>query len=129
MATLAVETLDAVGNSNFEGGEIGLDKEFKDAPFPHTPRKSSKKERVVLGRLTLAEVWIDMSKTTLLSWIGRAPPKLGDGRHGKLSADQWQTACTVNLIVTLVCLWGSKSPMTADTKCWSISWILLQPAS
>ncbi|KAH9060119.1 hypothetical protein EDB87DRAFT_1529705, partial [Lactarius vividus] len=64
----------------------------------------------VLGRLTLAEVWADMSKTTLPSWIGRAPPKLGDGRHGKLSADQWRTACTVNLVVTLVRLWGSKSP-------------------
>jgi hypothetical protein len=50
-----------------------------------------------------------MSKTTLPSWIGRAPPKLGDGRHGKLSADQWRTACTVNLVVTLVRLWGSDS--------------------
>ncbi|KAH9027128.1 hypothetical protein EDB84DRAFT_1272817, partial [Lactarius hengduanensis] len=64
----------------------------------------------VLGRLTLAEVWLDMSKTTLPSWIGRAPPELGNGKHGKLSADQWRTACTVNLVVTLVRLWGLKSP-------------------
>lgn len=90
----------------FEADEISL----HDAPFPCTPQKSSKKERVVLGRITLAEVWIDMSKTTLPSWIGRAPPKLGDGRHGKLSADQWRTACTVNLVVTLVRLWGLKPP-------------------
>ena len=104
----ASKILDAVGNRKFEADEIGLDKDFTRAPFPRTPPKSSKKERVVLGRLTLAEVWIDMSKTTLPSWIGRAPPKLGDGRHGKLSADQWRTACTVNLVVTLVRLWGSK---------------------
>lgn len=77
---------------------------------PRNPRKSSQKEHVVLGRATLAEVWVDMSKTTLPSWIGRAPPRLGDGRHGKLSADQWRTACTVNLVITLVRLWGLKSP-------------------
>jgi hypothetical protein len=78
----------------------------------HMPvqKKTSRKERVVLGRLTLAEVWTDMAKTTLPSWIGHAPPKLGDGRHGKLSADQWRTACTINLVVTLVRLWGLKPP-------------------
>jgi hypothetical protein len=57
-----------------------------------------------------------MSKTTLPSWIGRAPPKLGDGRHGKLSADQWRTACTVNLVVTLVRLWGSNSATASDRQ-------------
>ena len=84
--------------------------DLEDAPPPQAQRKSSRKERVVLGRLTLAEVWLDMSRTILPSWIGRAPPELGNGKHGKLSADQWRTACTVNLVVTLVRLWGSKSP-------------------
>lgn len=106
----AIETLDAVGNSNFKAGEIGLDEEFKDALFPHTPQKSSKKEHVVLGQLTLAEVWINMSKTTLPSWIGHAPPKLCDERYCKLSADQLWTACIVNLVITLIHLWGLKSP-------------------
>ena len=90
--------------------EISLDEDFKDVQHLRTRVKSNQKERVVLGRLTLEEVWADMSKTTLPSWIGRAPPMLGDGRHGKLSADQWRTACTVNLVVTLVRLWGLKSP-------------------
>ena len=80
--------------------------DLEDAPPPSPRKKPSRKERVVLGQQTLAEVWADMSKTTLPSWIGRAPPKLGDGRHGKLSADQWRTACTVNLVITLVRLWG-----------------------
>ena len=91
-----------------ELNQIGLDEDFIYPQLPR-PQKSRNKERAVLGRQTLAEVWIDMSQTTLPSWIGRAPPKLGDGRHGKLSADQWRTACTVNLVITLVRLWGLKS--------------------
>ena len=87
---------------------ISLAEELEDAPPPGPQKKPSRKERVVLGQQTLAEVWADMSKTTLPSWIGRAPPRLGDGRHGKLSADQWRTACTVNLVITLVRLWGLK---------------------
>jgi hypothetical protein len=114
----ATKILDAVddlvddrnSDHEFEVNEISLGGDFKHAQFAHTPQKSRTKERVVLGRLTLAEVWMDMSKTTLPSWVGRAPPRLGDGRHGKLSADQWRTACTVNLVVTLVRLWGPKSP-------------------
>jgi hypothetical protein len=105
---IATKILDAADNRQQDG--ISLNEDLDDARLHHTRQKSSRKERVVLGRLTLAEVWIDMAKTTLPSWIGRAPPKLGDGRHGKLSADQWRTACTVNLVVTLVRLWGLKSP-------------------
>ena len=104
------EISDTTDNSNAD--KIGPDayQHPRTRQNPRTRQKSSRKEYVVLGRLTLAEVWADMSKTTLPSWIGRAPPKLGDGRHGKLSADQWRTACTVNLVVTLVRLWGLESP-------------------
>ncbi|KAH8996076.1 hypothetical protein EDB86DRAFT_2829217 [Lactarius hatsudake] len=90
------------------GDALGLDVsrdadgDSEDAQPTQVRRKSSQKEHVVLGRLTLAEVWLDMSKTTLPSWIGHAPPELGNGKHGKLSADQWRTACTVNLVVTLL---------------------------
>lgn len=90
--------------------EISPNVYVKDAQRPRAHQKSSHKEQVVLGRQTLAEVWADMSKTTLPSWIGRAPPRLGDARHGKLSADQWRTACTINLVVTLVRLWGLTPP-------------------
>ena len=94
----------------FPNFSTDADKDIEGAPPTKAQRKSSRKERVVLGRLTLAEVWLDMSRTTLPSWIGRAPPELGNGKHGKLSADQWRTACTVNLVITLVRLWGLKSP-------------------
>ncbi|KAN0074682.1 hypothetical protein V8E55_011731 [Tylopilus felleus] len=42
-----------------------------------------------------------MAKTILPSWVGRAPRNLGCSSHGKLKADQWRTACLVNLIITL----------------------------
>lgn len=49
----------------------------------------------------------DMLATTLPSWIGRAPGNLGSASHGKLSADEWRTACTVNLVTSLGRIWGS----------------------
>ncbi len=87
---------------------IRLPEDGEDTLPLGSQKRPIRKERVVLGQKTLPEVWADMSKITLPSWIGRAPPKLGDGRHGKLSADQWRTACTVNLVITLVRLWGLK---------------------
>ncbi|KAH9012871.1 hypothetical protein EDB85DRAFT_1900085 [Lactarius pseudohatsudake] len=77
--------------------EIRLAEDREDALPPGSQKKPSRKECVVLGQKTLAEVWANMSKITLPSWIGRVPPKLGDRRHGKLSTDQWHTACTVVL--------------------------------
>lgn len=38
--------------------------------------------------------------------MSRAPKNLGSAKHGKLKADHWRTACTVNLVITLVRLWG-----------------------
>lgn len=114
VSTVDLEPVSLVGPETVEGLGPGFssnaNEDIEDAPPLQAGRKPSRKERVVLGRLTLAEVWLDMSKTTLPSWIGRAPPELGNGKHGKLSADQWRTACTVNLVVTLVRLWGLKSP-------------------
>ena len=48
----------------------------------------------------------DIQKTTLPSWMERPPQNFGSSSHGKLKADQWRTACTVNLTITLVRLWG-----------------------
>ncbi|KIK29010.1 hypothetical protein PISMIDRAFT_89436 [Pisolithus microcarpus 441] len=47
-----------------------------------------------------------MEKTTLPSCVTRAPRNLGSRSHGKLKADQWRTACLVNLVITLCRLWG-----------------------
>ncbi|KAF8586066.1 hypothetical protein K439DRAFT_1278066, partial [Ramaria rubella] len=54
---------------------------------------------------TLQQLWSDIEKADLPTWVGRAT-QLGEGTHGKLSADQWCTACTVDLPFTLIRLWG-----------------------
>lgn len=61
----------------------------------------------MLGKKTLIKVWKDMDRMTLLSWFTTAPRKVGGGQHGKLNADQWRSTCTVNLVVTLIRLWGA----------------------
>jgi len=43
----------------------------------------------------------------LPSWCSPAPPRIGDKGQGKISADGWRVFCTVHVIVTLGCLWGS----------------------
>jgi hypothetical protein len=63
----------------------------------------------ILGRATLQEIRNDIQRMSLPSWIGRLPTNLGSASHGSLSADQWRTAATVNLVTSLVRLWGSKS--------------------
>ncbi|TFY77450.1 hypothetical protein EWM64_g6562 [Hericium alpestre] len=62
----------------------------------------------VLGQTVLSEVHKDMTKTELPTWVSRAPSKFGTTEHGKLSADQWRTACTIHLPITLIRLWGNE---------------------
>ncbi|KAI6167158.1 hypothetical protein EDD17DRAFT_1752517 [Pisolithus thermaeus] len=61
---------------------------------------------VILNRNVLREIWADMSKTTLPTWISRAPHNFGSASLRKLKADQWRTACMINLVITLCRLWG-----------------------
>ena len=77
---------------------------------------SQRKKTRILGRETLREVWSDMKKTTLPSWCCPAPTQIGDGEHGKISADGWRTFCTVHLIVTLGRLWGHSPPESRRYK-------------
>lgn len=65
------------------------------------------KKTAVLGKDTLAQVHEDIRNMILPSWIGRVPNNLGSASHGSLSADQWRTACTVNLVTSLVRMWGT----------------------
>ncbi|KIP01574.1 hypothetical protein PHLGIDRAFT_42332, partial [Phlebiopsis gigantea 11061_1 CR5-6] len=74
------------------------------------------RKTAVLGKETLHEVWSDMQKTVLPSWIAPAPRNVGDGRHGKLTADQWRTLCTVHLVITLVRMWGPTAPAERSHK-------------
>ena len=63
-------------------------------------------DRVFLGLNMLSQVWEDNDKMTLPSWIGRLPPRIGSSQHGKLSADQLRTTCTISLVTTLVRVWS-----------------------
>lgn len=67
---------------------------------------------VELDGPVLQEVWDDMRDTVAPSWLSSAPANLGSASHGKLSADQWRTACTVNLVITLIRLWGVSTSST-----------------
>jgi hypothetical protein len=65
-----------------------------------------RKLKGVLGKATLTEVRLDRNKMYMPSWIQQVPPEVAGSRTGKLSADQWRTFATVNLVVTLIRLWG-----------------------
>ncbi|KAG1905079.1 uncharacterized protein F5891DRAFT_889289, partial [Suillus fuscotomentosus] len=64
--------------------------------------------RVVLGQSLVTEIRKDMLHTELPTWVSRAPKALGSTAQGKLSADQWRAACTINMTITLIRLWGGK---------------------
>ncbi|KAI0752993.1 hypothetical protein C8Q80DRAFT_1217329 [Daedaleopsis nitida] len=63
----------------------------------------------ILDQATLAQIRADIMATSLPSWIGRVPKNFGSPSHGKLKADQWCTACQVNLLISLVRRWGDSS--------------------
>lgn len=49
-----------------------------------------------------------MERTILPSNVTPVPKTIGSTRHGKLSADQWRTTCTIHLVYTLNRLWGNE---------------------
>lgn len=61
----------------------------------------------MLGTKVLSEVWADQEKMVLPSWISPVQTMVGSAKAGKLTADQWRTFCTINLVVTLIRLWGN----------------------
>lgn len=63
-------------------------------------------DRRFLGKDVLTRVWEDNHHMVLPSWIGRVPPRVGSSQHGKLSADQLRSTCTINLVTTLISVWG-----------------------
>ncbi|KAF8229173.1 hypothetical protein L208DRAFT_1287986 [Tricholoma matsutake] len=72
-----------------------------------------------------------MTNTIQPSWIACGPKGLGSKGSGKLSADQWPTLFLVNLVITLIQLWGnteatSRQPALLDNflvlvtaVCWA----------
>ncbi|KAG2086025.1 uncharacterized protein F5147DRAFT_588718, partial [Suillus discolor] len=57
----------------------------------------------------VTEIRRDMVRSELPTWVSRAPKALSLTVQGKLSADQWRAACTINMTITLVRLWGGKN--------------------
>ncbi|KAI9057624.1 hypothetical protein FKP32DRAFT_1583373 [Trametes sanguinea] len=64
----------------------------------------------------LKKVRDDIVATVLPSWMEKAPSNFGSSSHGKLKADQWRTVGTVNLIITLVRLWGSSDATVEERE-------------
>ncbi|KAI0069601.1 hypothetical protein K474DRAFT_1610234 [Panus rudis PR-1116 ss-1] len=69
--------------------------------------------KVVLGREVLSELWNDGDQIIVPSWLGRLPPRIGSPQHGKVSADQYRSLCTIYLVTTLIRLWA-KSDNASD---------------
>ncbi|TFK65461.1 hypothetical protein BDN72DRAFT_773334 [Pluteus cervinus] len=70
----------------------------------------------VIGAEIIGVIQGDITRTTLPSWIERPPRNFGHPSHGKLKADHWRTVCTVNMVITLVRLWGSHAETDREKK-------------
>ncbi|KAG8902757.1 hypothetical protein FRB99_004148 [Tulasnella sp. 403] len=83
-----------------------------DRPKPQKAKVSDstksaiRSSRTVLGANVLDEIRKDRAKMILPTGIRKAPEHMGSAGHGKLSADEWRSACTIHMPVTLVRLWG-----------------------
>jgi hypothetical protein len=73
---------------------------------PQNRGRVRKNESAVLGAGVLAKVQHDMARTQLPYWVSPAPREAGSTQVGKLSADQWQSFCSIHLVVTLIRIWG-----------------------
>lgn len=73
-------------------------------------------ERTVLGSNLLEAVKHDNSNTVLPSWLSSAPLEMGSKGQGTLTADQWRTAMTIHLPITLIMEWGSSDRKSRTFK-------------
>ena len=70
--------------------------------------------RVVLGKNVMEEVWAEMKRTRLPTWITPAPHNWGTSTRGKLSASHWRVICTIHLPITLIRLWKDNDGWMKD---------------
>ncbi|PPQ81707.1 hypothetical protein CVT24_003288, partial [Panaeolus cyanescens] len=68
--------------------------------------RTQKRNGCIIGKQTLEEIRNDMASMSLPTWVSLCPKRPGESKTGKLSADQWRTFCTINLVVTLGRLWN-----------------------
>ncbi|RDB23075.1 hypothetical protein Hypma_009877 [Hypsizygus marmoreus] len=76
----------------------------------------------VLDLELLQKIQSDIRATILPSWMEYPPRNFGSPSHGKLKADQWRTVCSVNLIITLIRIWGIPSASERE-KAWLENYI------
>lgn len=74
---------------------------------PLDRQKGSSSQRTVLGSVVLNEVYKDMGQTILPDWLQPAPQTMGQKSHGRLSANEWRSAITIHLPITLIRIWSS----------------------
>ncbi|KAJ3503075.1 hypothetical protein NLJ89_g8597 [Agrocybe chaxingu] len=72
----------------------------------------AKDPEFLLDSALIMEIRHDMARTVLPGWINRAPKNFGSASHGKVSADHWRTAFTINFVITLVRIWGHPNANT-----------------
>ncbi|KAI0323576.1 hypothetical protein GY45DRAFT_1341349 [Cubamyces sp. BRFM 1775] len=59
-------------------------------------------EHTIFSGQVLEAIRRDIESTTRPSWLLKPPCNLGSASHGKLKADHWRTACTVNMVITFL---------------------------
>ncbi|KAG1877161.1 hypothetical protein C8R48DRAFT_768708 [Suillus tomentosus] len=75
------------------------------------PTRDHQPHCVVLGQSLVTEIQRDMARTELPTWVSRAPKALSSTAQGKLSADQWCAACTINMTITPLYDSGVRAPL------------------
>ncbi|RPD57896.1 hypothetical protein L226DRAFT_474387 [Lentinus tigrinus ALCF2SS1-7] len=72
-------------------------------PYDEPPKPT----RFAPSSQDLLQIQEDISATIVPSWLEKVPSTFGTAKGGKLKADHWRTACTVNAVITLVRRWGT----------------------
>ncbi|KAJ3775629.1 hypothetical protein FB446DRAFT_637544, partial [Lentinula raphanica] len=72
--------------------------------------------RHVIGKDLLTEVWLDMDRTILPSWIQKPPSRWGTPAAGKLSADEYKVIASISMVITLIRIWGYENEGGAESR-------------
>ena len=60
----------------------------------------------VLADKEMRQIWSDLARISMPTWVSPVPLDLGSSSHGKLKADQWRTLGITHLPLSLIRLWG-----------------------
>ncbi|KAI0666358.1 hypothetical protein C8Q78DRAFT_933152, partial [Trametes maxima] len=83
----------------------------------HGPQLAEERlSQSVFSGVVLDAIRADIQALYMPSWLPKPPRRFGNASHGKLSADQWRTACTVNMVIMLGRLWGVTSATDEEKK-------------